>query len=180
LRKNIIPRGIIVLLAAGLVAVTSAVASGVPAASASVQAAGPDFVADLKGRIPLQFAGAWIASTDSGEVLHVAITDADVSVVRTIEATASMYGLSGSIALDTVKYSAAQLEAFYNELAANVSGWPATAIARFGVRADLNKVEIVLTVDDPALVDLTLGIIPNDALEVTVDPGAALTAGSNV
>src|SRR5581483_8026149 len=87
------------------------------------------------------------------------------------------FGLSNSYTTDQVRYSAEQLDGFASQIQSIVDRWPsAEGLLGFGVRTELNKVEVLLTSSQPDLVNTITAAVPADALQVTIVPGATVSA----
>ena len=154
------------------------ISPAVAAPATPVQVAAPEFISKIQQQLDSsEFGGAWIVTTTAGEVVHVGLTSPDAGSLAIVAAAAAEYGLSNSYTTDQVRYSAEQLDGFYSQIQSIVHQWPsAEGLLGFGVRTELNKVELLLTSSQPDLVNTITDAVPADALQVTIVPGATVNA----
>jgi hypothetical protein len=134
-------------------------------------------VTEVQALLGSRFGGAWIVPSGSGEIVHVGVVDPDAPALDTVSTAASRYGLSGSVSVDPVRYSTQELEGFYAQIQELVATLPSLdGVLGFGVRSELNKVELILSSDQAALVEQITAAVPADALTVTTTPGGGFTA----
>jgi hypothetical protein len=140
--------------------------------------AAPEFISKIQQQLDSsEFGGAWIVTTTAGEVVHVGLTSPDAGSLAIVAAAAAEFGLSNSYTTDQVRYSAEQLDGFASQIQSIVDRWPsAEGLLGFGVRTELNKVEVLLTSSQPDLVNTITAAVPADALQVTIVPGATVSA----
>ncbi len=165
-------------LSGGMLAGTSDRPLGSAAPATPVQVAAPEFISKIQQQLDSsEFGGAWIVTTTAGEVVHVGLTSPDAGSLAIVAAAAAEFGLSNSYTTDQVRYSAEQLDGFASQIQSIVDRWPsAEGLLGFGVRTELNKVEVLLTSSQPDLVNTITAAVPADALQVTIVPGATVSA----
>jgi hypothetical protein len=134
----------------------------------------PSFVSAVEGIVGERDGGVWISTdTPAGEIV-VGVVGPTREDRAALMATAPA---GATIKVMSVEYSLAELRQFAQAATPMVTNAVPGAVQMFGPRRDLNKVEITLRQDEPALVQQLETVIPADALQVTIDPQVSWVAG---
>lgn len=119
-----------------------------------------------------RFGGGWITWDDATPTVHIGVVNPTAEEIS--ETTSrSMPGLDVDVV--PVKYSKLELDAFAETIGSIVFPGP-SAVVKISPASDINKVKVLATSDDDPVLARIRAAIPEDALLVTVEPGARLVA----
>jgi len=129
-----------------------------------------EIIGTLVGLFGSRFGGVWIDHEGPEDAICLAVVEPTEGDQRQAVEVASQSGWPARI--KPVRYSQSDLEGFLADVGRVMEEVPSDAWLSFGTRPDRNRVEVELNREDDRIIDRLKSLLPSDALDIQVTPGA--------